>query len=84
MLRKLCRHEILYLSPEYLKKIDFFSRPHMNSVCSNAGDSSIADEVSEIMNSLSPSELNDIDSEDETNNEIETDDGKKSRIQSSI
>ena len=56
----------------------------MNSVCSNAGDSSIADEVSEIMNSLSPSELNDIDSEDETNNEIETDDGKISRIQSSI
>jgi len=46
----------------------------MNSVCSNAGDSSIADEVSEIMNSLSPSELNDIDSEDEnTNNELETD-----------
>ena len=28
------------------------TRPHMNSVCSNAGDSSIADEVSEIMNSL--------------------------------
>ena len=27
-------------------------RPHMNSICSNAGDSSIADEVSEIMNSL--------------------------------
>jgi len=49
-------------------------RPHMNSVCSNAGDSSIADEVSEIMNGSSPSELNDIDSEDEnTNNELETD-----------
>jgi hypothetical protein len=27
-------------------------RPHMNSVCSNAGDSSIADEVSEVLNSL--------------------------------
>jgi len=51
------------------------ARPHMNSVCSNAGDSSIADEVSEIMNSLSPSELNEIDSEDEalTNTELETD-----------
>jgi len=51
-------------------------RPHMNSVCSNAGDSSIADEVSEIMNSLSPSELNDIDSEEEVNEneELETDD----------
>merc|ERR550525_1573240 len=40
-------------------------RPHMNSMCSNAGESSIADEVSEVLNSLSPSELNDIDSEDE-------------------
>ncbi|XP_023320457.1 uncharacterized protein LOC111695373 isoform X2 [Eurytemora carolleeae] len=50
-------------------------RPHMNSVCSNAGDSSIADEVSEIMNSLSPGELNDIDSEDEFNEteELESD-----------
>jgi len=45
-------------------------RPHMNSICSVGGDSSIADEVSEVLNSLSPSELNDIDSEDEdtTNN----------------
>ena len=51
-------------------------RPHMNSMCSNAGESSIADEVSEVLNSLSPSELNDIDSEDEdnTNNEADTDD----------
>ena len=51
-------------------------RPHMNSICSNAGESSIADEVSEVLNSLSPSELNDIDSEDEdnTNNEGDTDD----------
>lgn len=40
-------------------------RPHMNSICSVGGDSSIADEVSEVLNSLSPSELNDIDSEDE-------------------
>ena len=48
----------------------------MNSICSNAGESSIADEVSEVLNSLSPSELNDIDSEDEdnTNNEGDTDD----------
>ena len=37
----------------------------MNSICSVGGDSSIADEVSEVLNSLSPSELNDIDSEDE-------------------
>merc|ERR1719167_64715 len=45
-------------------------RPHMNSICSIGGDSSIADEVSDVLNSLSPSELNDIDSEDEdtTNN----------------
>merc|ERR1719195_514532 len=51
-------------------------RPHMNSMCSNAGESSIADEVSEVLNSLSPSELNDIDSEDEdnTNNEGDSDD----------
>lgn len=51
-------------------------RPHMNSICSNAGESSIADEVSEVLNSLSPSELNDIDSEDEdnTNNEADSDD----------
>merc|ERR1719461_1153938 len=51
-------------------------RPHMNSICSNAGESSIADEVSEVLNSLSPSELNDIDSEDEdnTNNEGDSDD----------
>ncbi len=50
-------------------------RPHMNSMCSNAGESSIADEVSEVLNSLSPSELNDIDSEDEdnTNNEGDSD-----------
>merc|ERR1719245_473947 len=50
-------------------------RPHMNSMCSNAGESSIADEVSEVLNSLSPSELNDIDSEDEdnTNNEADSD-----------
>jgi len=50
-------------------------RPHMNSICSNAGESSIADEVSEVLNSLSPSELNDIDSEDEdnTNNEADSD-----------
>ena len=40
-------------------------RPHMNSICSVTGDSSIADEVSDVLNSLSPSELNDIDSEDE-------------------
>jgi len=40
-------------------------RPHMNSICSVGGDSSIADEVSDVLNSLSPSELNDIDSEDE-------------------
>eukprot|EP00092_Neocalanus_flemingeri_P002603 GFUD01002790.1.p1 GENE.GFUD01002790.1~~GFUD01002790.1.p1 ORF type:complete len:683 (+),score=152.60 GFUD01002790.1:326-2374(+) len=40
-------------------------RPHMNSICSIGGDSSIADEVSDVLNSLSPSELNDIDSEDE-------------------
>ena len=37
----------------------------MNSICSVGGDSSIADEVSDVLNSLSPSELNDIDSEDE-------------------
>lgn len=54
-------------------------RPHINSVCSNAGDSSIADEVSEVLNSLSPSELNDIDSEDEdlSNNELDSDEDLK-------
>ena len=54
-------------------------RPHMNSICSVGGDSSIADEVSEVLNSLSPSELNDIDSEDEdtTNNkDYDSEDGK--------
>jgi len=40
-------------------------RPHMNSICSIGGDSSIADEVSDVLNSLSPGELQDIDSEDE-------------------
>lgn len=57
-------------------------RPHMNSICSNAGDSSIADEVSEIMNSLSPSELNDIDSEDETyyKSELENDEAQMSDL----
>ena len=43
----------------------------MNSICSVGGDSSIADEVSEVLNSLSPSELKDIDSEEE-----EDEDGK--------
>ena len=54
-------------------------RPHMNSICSVNGDSSIADEVSDVLNSLSPSELNDIDSEDEdlTNQEGESDDDLK-------
>jgi len=57
-------------------------RPHMNSICSNQGDSSIADEVSEVMNSLSPSELNDIDSEDETYNksEFETEEAQMSDL----
>lgn len=52
-------------------------RPHMNSICSVNGDSSIADEVSDVLNSLSPSELNDIDSEDEedlTNQEGDSED----------
>lgn len=51
-------------------------RPHMNSICSVNGDSSIADEVSDVLNSLSPSELNDIDSEDEdlTNQEVDSED----------
>lgn len=40
-------------------------RPHINSVNSVAGDSSIADEVQEALSSLSPSDLNDIDSEEE-------------------
>merc|ERR1719245_1917145 len=54
-------------------------RPHMNSICSVNGDNSLADEVSDVLNSLSPSELNDIDSEDEdlTNQEGESDDDLK-------
>jgi hypothetical protein len=51
----------------------------MNSICSVNGDSSIADEVSDVLNSLSPSELNDIDSEDEdlTNQDGESEDDLK-------
>ena len=53
-------------------------RPHMNSICSVGGDSSIADEVSDVLNSLSPSELKDIDSEDEdlTERDYDSDDGE--------
>ena len=49
----------------------------MNSICSVGGDSSIADEVSDVLNSLSPSELNDIDSEDEdiTNKDYDSEEG---------
>ena len=49
----------------------------MNSICSIGGDSSIADEVSDVLNSLSPSELNDIDSEDEdiTNKDYDSEEG---------
>jgi hypothetical protein len=39
-----------FLKPFF--QIVILFRPHMNSVCSNAGDSSIADEVSEVLNSL--------------------------------
>jgi len=54
-------------------------RPHMNSICSVGGDSSIADEVSDVLNSLSPSELNDIDSEDEdiTNKDYDSEEDLK-------
>ena len=50
----------------------------MNSICSVGGDSSIADEVSDVLNSLSPSELKDIDSEDEdvTERDYDSDDGE--------
>ena len=41
-------------------------RPHINSVCSVGGDtSSIADEVSDVLNGLSPTDLPDIASDDE-------------------
>ena len=51
----------------------------MNSICSIGGDSSIADEVSDVLNSLSPSELNDIDSEDEdiTNKDYDSEEGNQ-------
>ncbi|XP_040581457.1 uncharacterized protein REPTOR [Lepeophtheirus salmonis] len=40
-------------------------RPHINSVCSVGGESSITDEVNDVLNGLSPTDLPDIASDDE-------------------
>jgi len=69
------------------------ARPHINSVNSVAGDTaSIADEVQEALSSLSPSELNDIDSEIEdegeqsgdSDDELNIDEGDESTPGSSV
>lgn len=50
-------------------------RQHISSVCSVGNDSSIADEVSEALNGISPSDLPDIESDDEIDEDDEEESG---------
>ena len=50
-------------------------RQHISSVCSVGAESSIADEVSEALNGISPSDLPDIESDDEIDEEDEEESG---------